>query len=50
MDVSGLKPGDEHYQAYVGPPGQYDLMGAYRGGASKGSVDPLSTRTSSRRG
>ena len=23
-----LKPGDEHYQAYVGPPGQYDLMGA----------------------
>lgn len=28
MDVMSLKPGDEHYQAYVGPPDQYDLMGA----------------------
>lgn len=23
-----LKPGDRHYLAYVGPPGQYDFMGA----------------------
>jgi cyclopropane fatty-acyl-phospholipid synthase-like methyltransferase len=23
-----LKPGQEHYRAYVGPPGQYDFMGA----------------------
>ncbi len=23
-----LRPGDEHYSAYVGPPALYDLMGA----------------------
>lgn len=28
MDISKLKPGDHHYMAYVGPPGQYDFMGA----------------------
>jgi SAM-dependent methyltransferase len=28
MDVSKLKPGDNHYMAYVGPPTQYDFMGA----------------------
>lgn len=28
MDDSKLKPGDHHYKAYVGPPDQYDLMGA----------------------
>jgi len=28
MDVSKLKPGDAHYMAYVGPPTQYDFMGA----------------------
>jgi SAM-dependent methyltransferase len=28
MDVSKLKPGDDHYMAYVGPPTQYDFMGA----------------------
>ncbi|MEJ2220817.1 MAG: class I SAM-dependent methyltransferase [Desulfobacterales bacterium] len=28
MDISKLKPGDNHYQAYVGPPAQYDFMGA----------------------
>lgn len=28
MDISELKPGDEHYMAYVGPPAQYDVMGA----------------------
>jgi SAM-dependent methyltransferase len=28
MDVSKLKPGDNHYMAYVGPPAQYDFMGA----------------------
>ena len=28
MDAEQLKPGDHHYQAYVGPPGQYDFMGA----------------------
>lgn len=28
MDVSNLKPGDKHYKAYVGPPTQYDFMGA----------------------
>ena len=28
MDVSKLKPGDDHYMAYVGPPAQYDFMGA----------------------
>jgi Methyltransferase domain len=27
-DISALKPGDPHYQAYVGPPEQYDFMGA----------------------
>jgi len=27
-DIDGLKPGDRHYQAYVGPPAQYDFMGA----------------------
>lgn len=26
--MSELKPGDPHYQAYVGPPEQYDFMGA----------------------
>ena len=28
MGVSKLKPGDDHYMAYVGPPTQYDFMGA----------------------
>jgi cyclopropane fatty-acyl-phospholipid synthase-like methyltransferase len=28
MDVSNLKAGDNHYMAYVGPPTQYDFMGA----------------------
>lgn len=28
MNVCQLKPGDHHYMAYVGPPGQYDFMGA----------------------
>ena len=28
MRASKLKPGDSHYQAYVGPPDQYDFMGA----------------------
>jgi hypothetical protein len=28
MDISKLKPGDNHYMAYVGPPSQYDFMGA----------------------
>lgn len=28
MDTSKLKAGDPHYRAYVGPPGQYDFMGA----------------------
>ncbi len=28
MNVSELKPGDDHYMAYVGPPDQYDFMGA----------------------
>ncbi|HYG24532.1 MAG TPA: class I SAM-dependent methyltransferase [Verrucomicrobiae bacterium] len=28
MDISKLKAGDEHYMAYVGPPAQYDFMGA----------------------
>jgi SAM-dependent methyltransferase len=28
MDISKLKPGDNHYMAYVGPPTQYDFMGA----------------------
>jgi cyclopropane fatty-acyl-phospholipid synthase-like methyltransferase len=28
MDISSLKSGDHHYMAYVGPPTQYDLMGA----------------------
>ena len=28
MDVSKLKAGDNHYMAYVGPPTQYDFMGA----------------------
>jgi SAM-dependent methyltransferase len=27
-DPSTLRPGDPHYTAYVGPPGQYDFMGA----------------------
>ena len=27
-----LRPGSEHYTAYVGPPGQYDLMGAMQFG------------------
>ncbi|NTV12461.1 MAG: class I SAM-dependent methyltransferase [Desulfobulbaceae bacterium] len=27
-DPRGLKAGDPHYQAYVGPPEQYDFMGA----------------------
>jgi SAM-dependent methyltransferase len=26
--MADLKPGDPHYQAYVGPPEQYDFMGA----------------------
>lgn len=28
MDISKLKPGDDNYMAYVGPPMQYDFMGA----------------------
>ncbi|MCP4696981.1 MAG: class I SAM-dependent methyltransferase [Gammaproteobacteria bacterium] len=28
MDISKLKAGDHHYMAYVGPPAQYDVMGA----------------------
>ncbi len=28
MDLTKLKPGDDHYIAYVGPPTQYDFMGA----------------------
>jgi len=28
MDVSKLKPGDDHHMAYVGPPTQHDFMGA----------------------
>ncbi|WP_146129539.1 tetratricopeptide repeat protein [Alteromonas alba] len=28
MDYSSLKPGDNHYRAYIGPPLQYDFMGA----------------------
>ena len=28
MSVSKLKPVDDHYMAYVGPPTQYDFMGA----------------------
>jgi len=28
MDISKLKAGDNHYIAYVGPPTQYDFMGA----------------------
>ncbi len=28
MDISKLKSGDNHYMAYVGPPGRYDFMGA----------------------
>lgn len=28
VDVSNLKPGDDHYMAYVGPPTEYDFMGA----------------------
>jgi len=27
-DSASLKPGDRHYKAYVGPPEQYDYMGA----------------------
>jgi len=27
-ETGGLKIGDHHYQAYVGPPAQYDFMGA----------------------
>lgn len=27
-DARQLRPGDDHYLAYVGPPGQYDYMGA----------------------
>ncbi|MEK7882198.1 class I SAM-dependent methyltransferase [Methyloversatilis sp. NSM2] len=27
-DSAELVPGDEHYRAFVGPPGRYDLMGA----------------------
>lgn len=27
-DARALKPGDGHYMAYVGPPAQYDFMGA----------------------
>lgn len=27
-DAQRLRPGDEHYLAYVGPPRQYDYMGA----------------------
>ena len=28
MDYSSLKHGDKHYRAYIGPPLQYDFMGA----------------------
>ena len=28
MEPSTLKPGDDHYRAYVGPPLEYDLVGA----------------------
>jgi SAM-dependent methyltransferase len=28
IDPATLAPGDHHYMAYVGPPGQYDFMGA----------------------
>ena len=28
MDITKLKAGDNHYMAYVGPPTQYDFMGA----------------------
>lgn len=28
LDSIDLRPGDGHYRAYVGPPGQYDFMGA----------------------
>ncbi|MDC0603223.1 methyltransferase [Aliiglaciecola sp.] len=28
VDYSSLKPGDNHYRAYIGPPLQYDFMGA----------------------
>lgn len=28
LNVSNLKPGDDHYMSYVGPPDQYDFMGA----------------------
>ena len=28
MDISKLAPGDNHYMAFVGPPTQYDFMGA----------------------
>ena len=28
LDTHKLKPGDDHYKAYVGPPDQYDFMGA----------------------
>ena len=28
VSTRSLKPGDPHYRAYVGPPGQYDFMGA----------------------
>lgn len=27
-DAASLKPGDDHYRAYVGPPDRYDIMGA----------------------
>lgn len=28
IDVASLQPGDPEYRSYVGPPGQYDFMGA----------------------
>jgi SAM-dependent methyltransferase len=28
VELSDLKPGDDHYMAFVGPPTQYDFMGA----------------------
>ncbi len=28
IQARALKPGDDHYMAYVGPPAQYDFMGA----------------------
>lgn len=28
LESISLKPGDEHYRSYVGPPDRYDLMGA----------------------